>query len=98
MTNVRNRIAYISFDNMLAPKGAATHIQAFVQALARGFGALDLVTVGTGINEIPPVERWPGVLHHELPAMGKSLIDRVLCFQLFLSRWLENRSFEVIHF
>jgi glycosyltransferase involved in cell wall biosynthesis len=91
-------IAYISFDNVPAPKGAATHIQAFVQALARRFASVDLVTVGTGSTEAPPVERWPGVIHYELPAMGKSLIDRVLCFQLFLSRWLENRSFQAIHF
>jgi glycosyltransferase involved in cell wall biosynthesis len=98
MIDVWNRIAYVSFDTVPAPKGAATHIQAFVQALARRFGTLDLVTVGTGITTPPPVERWPGVVHHELPAMGKSLIDRVLCFQLFLSRWLENRQFEAVHF
>jgi glycosyltransferase involved in cell wall biosynthesis len=98
MINVRSGIVYISFDSVPAPKGAATHIQAFVQGLARHFGELDLVTVGTGATGTPPLERWPGVLHHELPAMGKSLIDRVLCFRLFLSRWLENRSFEAVHF
>lgn len=98
MINMRSRIAYVSFDNVPGPKGAATHIQAFVQALARHFGTLDLVTVGTGALETPPVERWPGVLHHRLPALGKSLIDRVLCFRLFLSRWLESRSYEAIQF
>jgi glycosyltransferase involved in cell wall biosynthesis len=94
---MRSAIAYISFDPVPAPKGAATHIQAFAQAIARRFGALDLVTVGSVLDS-PPIERWPGVMHHELPAMGKSLIDRVLCFQLFLSRWLQNRSFEAIQF
>jgi glycosyltransferase involved in cell wall biosynthesis len=95
---VQSRIAYISFDSVPAPKGASTHIQAFVQSLARRFGPLDLVTVGGSINEGAPVERWPGVMHHEMPAMGKSLIDRVLCFRLFLERWLATREFEVIHF
>jgi glycosyltransferase involved in cell wall biosynthesis len=98
MIDVRSGIAYISFDSVPAPKGAATHIQAFVQALACSFGSLDLVTVGLGIAETAPVERWPGVMHHELPAMGKSLVDRVLCFQLFLTRWLENRSLKAIQF
>ena len=98
MVHVSSRIAYVSFDNVLAPKGAATHIQAFVLALARRFGTIELVTVGTGMAEAPPVERWPGVLHYELPATGKSLIDRVLCFQVFLSRWLANRTFEAVHF
>jgi glycosyltransferase involved in cell wall biosynthesis len=98
MTNLPSGIAYIWFDCVPAPKGAATHIQAFVQTLACRFGSLDLVTVGTGITPSAPLERWPGVLHHELPAMGKSLVDRAICFQLFLSRWLENRQFVAVHF
>jgi glycosyltransferase involved in cell wall biosynthesis len=98
MVGMLSRIAYISFDTVPAPKGAATHIQAFVRGLARHFGAIDLVTVAPGTAETPPVERWPGVWHHELPAAGKSLIDRVLCFQLFLSRWLHHRSYEAVQF
>lgn len=93
-----SRIAYVSFDNVPAPKGASTHIQAFSQALAHRFGRLDLVTVASGIAETPAIERWPGVWHHVLPAAGKSLIDRVLCFQLFLKRWLENKTFDAVQF
>ena len=95
---MRSRIAYVSFDAVPAPKGAATHIQAFVQALARDLGPIDLVTVGAGPSEAPVVERWPGIFHYELPAMGKSLIDRVLCFRVFLLRWLAKREFEAIQF
>ena len=98
MTLVPNGIAYLSFDVVPSPKGASTHIQAFVQALARRFGPLDLVTIGPGLTVPPPIERWPGVLHHELPAMGKSLIDRVLCFRVFLQRWLSGRNYDVVHF
>jgi glycosyltransferase involved in cell wall biosynthesis len=98
MTLVPPGIAYISFDAVPSPKGASTHIQAFVQALAAQFGSIDLVTIGASLTAAPPVERWPGVLHYELPAMGKSLIDRVLCFRLFLERWLAGRSYEIVHF
>src|SRR4051812_20697128 len=98
MVRIHRRLAYISFDSVPSPKGASTHIQAFVRALANRFGSVDLVTVGSGSVETDVIERWPGVFHYELPAMGKSLIDRVLCFQLFLSRWLETWSFQVIHF
>lgn len=98
MIDMHNGIAYVSFDTVPAPKGAATHIQAFVQALARPFGRVDLVTIGAGNSSAPAIERWPGVWHHELPATGKSLIDRVLCFQLYLSHWLEKRSFAAVQF
>src|SRR5689334_10692632 len=94
----QNRVAYVSFDKVPAPKGAATHIESFAQALARGFGGLDLVTIAAGDAPAPPVERWPGVLHSELPAVGRSLIDRVLCFRHYLARWLEKRRYEAIQF
>src|ERR1043166_3015477 len=90
------RIAYVSFDNVPAPKGASTHIQAFTRVLAGAFGPVDLVTVGGA--ETGPVERWPGVLHYEMPGRGKSLVDRVICFGVFLSRWLEGRRYDAIHF
>ena len=38
-------VAYISFDVVPAPKGAAVHIAAFVQLLAQEFGTVHLVTV-----------------------------------------------------
>jgi glycosyltransferase involved in cell wall biosynthesis len=39
------RIVYASFDRFPSPKGAATHIEAFVAALGRAFGDVDLVTI-----------------------------------------------------
>jgi len=89
------RLAYISFDQVPAPKGAATHIEAFVRSLALEFGGVDLVTVG-GSSDV--CERWPGVTHWELPAIGGTLIDRVLSFGRLLSRWLAGRKYDVIHF
>lgn len=91
-------LAYLSFDAVPAPKGASTHIEAFTRALAGAFGAIELVTAGTGLIPPPRVERWPGVFHTELPALGVSLIDRVLCFRRFLEFWLRSRTFEAIQF
>src|SRR5579862_2238297 len=93
-----SRLAYVSFDTVPAPKGASTHIEAFARALAAAFGGIDLVTVSPGSEATPPVERWPGVVHTELPATGRSLIDRVLCFRHHLSRWMRPRSFDAIQF
>lgn len=92
------RIGYVSFDTVPAPKGAATHIGAFAKALAAAFGPIDLVTVGAGTAIGGPVERWPGVVHTELPALGATLIDRVLCFRRFLVHWLDGRCFEAVQF
>jgi glycosyltransferase involved in cell wall biosynthesis len=98
------RLAYISFDQVPAPKGASTHIEAFARGLAAEFGEVDLVTVSPSTSppepfgQIAPFERWPGVVHWEFPALGRSLIDRALCFGGFLTRWLRAREFTVIHF
>jgi glycosyltransferase involved in cell wall biosynthesis len=98
MTQAESRIAYLSFDAVPAPKGAATHIEAFARLLGEAFGGLELVTVAAGPDAIPPVERWPGVIHTALPATGPSLIDRVLCFRRGLESWLGSRRFQAIQF
>ena len=90
------RLAYISFDQVPAPKGASTHIEAFARGLAFEFGGVDLVTVGSALSG--PFERWPGVSHWELAAAGASLIDRALSFGRALSRWLDHRDYDVIQF
>ena len=91
-------LAYVSFDTVPAPKGAATHIQAFARTLARAFGGIDLVTVGDEADVCASNELWPGVVQTKLPALGATLIDRALCFRRFLARWLENRQFGAIQF
>ncbi len=92
------RIAYVSFDTVPAPKGASTHILAFARALGGAFGGVELVTVASGAESTTRTERWPGVFHTELPALGETLIDRVLCFRRFLAHWLASRRFEAIQF
>ena len=90
------RLAYIAFDTVPAPKGASTHIGAFARALAAHYGRIDLITAGPG--GVATVERWPGVFHTELPAPGVSLIDRILCFQAYLKRWLKNHPYSIVQF
>ncbi len=88
-------IAYLSFDIVPAPKGAAVHIAAFVRFLAAAIGPVALVTVaapgGTG------TVAWPGVHHVPLPATGATLIHRVMEFRRHLRHWLAGQRFGVIH-
>jgi glycosyltransferase involved in cell wall biosynthesis len=48
---VQDRILYASFDRFPSPKGAATHIDAFVRALGRKFGNVDLLTIPSEAHE-----------------------------------------------
>jgi glycosyltransferase involved in cell wall biosynthesis len=94
----QSRLAYISFDRVPAPKGAATHIAAFTRALARAFGSIELVTVSSEASGDSHVERWPGVFHTGLPGLGVSLIDRVMSFRCALDHWLAGRKFDIVQF
>ena len=90
------RIAYIAFDVVPAPKGAAIHIQAFTQGLSQHFGQLNLVTVSP-TEAIMTQELGPGITQTALPALGKTLIDRVLHFRRGLKDWLATQEiFDVI--
>ncbi|MEO1093699.1 MAG: glycosyltransferase family 4 protein [Cyanobacteria bacterium J06638_28] len=90
------KIAYISFDVVPAPKGAAIHIQAFAQALRQHFGQVQLVTVSPTPSVISQA-LTPAIGQTALPAVGKTLIDRVLSFRQALWEWLQGQFFEVIH-
>src|SRR5687767_10863392 len=91
------RIAYISFDIVPAPKGAAIHIQALVQALAAAFGEVQLVTISPKAGVIRYPQPWPGVHHIALPATGPTLIDRVMTFRKHLMEWWQGQFFDVVH-
>lgn len=93
----KQQIAYISFDVVPAPKGAAIHIAAFSQALAAAFGDIELVTVSPTAELIDKDEIFPQVQQTMLPAVGSNLISRVLYFQTLLRGWLQNRQFTAIH-
>jgi glycosyltransferase involved in cell wall biosynthesis len=93
------KLAYISFDVVPAPKGAAVHIAAFVEALAHTFGDIQLVTVSPtteAINKIGLKNSVRAIAHFALPALGTTLIDRVLYFRRELNNWLQGKHFDVI--
>src|SRR5271165_791087 len=95
------RLAYVAFDTVPAPKGASTHIAAFARALGARYGRIELITAGlitAGSGGGETVERWSGVFHTELPALGVSLIDRILCFQAYLNRWLSRHAYSIVQF
>ncbi|MGF1603363.1 MAG: glycosyltransferase family 4 protein [Thermosynechococcaceae cyanobacterium] len=89
-------IAYISFDIVPAPKGAAVHIEAFAKVIATQCGPLHLISVSPTADPISTLERWPQVHHTALPALGKTLLDRVLSFRRQLNQWLEGQRFRAI--
>lgn len=90
------QLAYISFDTVPAPKGAAVHIAAFTQALAQSFGSVDLVTVSSTREVIPEQETWAGVQHTALPAIGDTLINRVLHFRDRLGQWWQGQRYAAV--
>jgi len=91
-------IAYLSFDVVPSHKGAAVHIESFVRSLANRYAApnqpIELVTVAAAPNA--PTVSWPNVNHTVLPAVGKTLIDRVIHFRKHLHSWLQGKRFETI--
>jgi len=93
----QQKIAYISFDIVPAPKGAAIHITAFSRALAAAFNGIQLVTVSPTVERIDAQELYPQVMQTMLPACGDNLIQRILHFRYWLKLWLQNKEFEAIH-
>jgi glycosyltransferase involved in cell wall biosynthesis len=91
------RLAYISFDTVPAPKGAAIHIVAFARNLASAFGEIQLVTVSPNSEVTDSQDFSPGVVQTTLPAVGDTLIHRVLYFRAMLESWWKGRQFDVIH-
>jgi glycosyltransferase involved in cell wall biosynthesis len=90
-------LAYLSFDTVPAPKGAAIHILAFARVLARAFGSVELITVSPDSGgETRQLEG--GIVQTTLPAVGKNFLDRVLNFRENLRRHLARKSYDVIHF
>ncbi len=88
-------LIYISFDRFPAPKGAATHISAFADALGAEFGDLELVTLPGREGFTMPEMR--GVRHFELPAQGANIITRAMAFRAELGRWWSGRKVDVVH-
>ena len=90
-----DQIIYISFDRFPAPKGAATHISYFTEALGKEFGSVELVTLMGHQDFDNP--KLSGVTHHPLPAIGENMITRAIAFRAELGLWWKQRNPKVIH-
>lgn len=106
---MHTRIVYCSFDRFPSPKGAATHIEAFVSALGEELGPVDLVTLPHGFSEAEddslnsqPKWKAAGVTHYQLESNGADLFDRASRFRRNLDRWWASRFAghrpDVVHF
>ncbi len=98
-----HNVVYTSFDRFPAPKGAATHISAFVKVLVEEQGELDLVTASPERNHFPTTsmrrlgaDRFQ-IRHTELPTLGQSLTERVLGFRTQLRYWWGARKPKFAH-
>lgn len=90
----KTKLAYIFCDVVPAPKGAVTHIAAFVQEIVVNYGDIQLVTISPTTEATST--HSPGVIHSTLQALGDTLINRVLHFRRQLTAWLQGRRFEVV--
>lgn len=90
------RIAYIAFDTVPAPKGAAIHITAFAVALATTFNNIQLLTVSPTADSRDSCEISPQFMQTMLPAIGDNLITRILHFRRLLKTWLQGQRFDVV--
>ena len=96
--SMNERLAYVSFDRVPSPKGAAIHIREFVRSLGRRLGGVDLVTPSAEARTIEADrDRWPGVDHYQLPADGRDLIQRVMNFRRALAQFFRERR-RLVHF
>ena len=86
---------YASFDPFPAAKGAATHIAAFLHALAPARGPWTLLTVEPSPDSRAVLPLPANVDHVPLASPGKTLIDRVLAFRRELLRWWGPRRAQV---
>jgi len=85
-------IIYASFDRFPAPKGAAVHIRAFVEALGAAFGHVELVALrDSGAAPAGPLALAEGLTFHPLESRGKDLVAQALSFRAHLAEWWRGR-------
>ncbi|QSQ21839.1 glycosyltransferase family 4 protein [Pyxidicoccus parkwayensis] len=85
-------IIYASFDRFPAPKGAAVHIRAFVEALGAAFGGVDLLALRDGSTvSTGPLALAEGVTYHPMEARGRDLVAQALSFRAHLAGWWRGR-------
>ncbi|MEM7232782.1 MAG: glycosyltransferase family 4 protein [Planctomycetota bacterium] len=90
----KSQVVYLSFDRFPSPKGAAVHIREFTRTLGQHFhSGVELVTPNSSPEFVPQADPFVrgDVAHYELPARGRTLIDRVLAFRRQILRFWGER-------
>lgn len=88
------RVLYVSFDVVPAPKGASTHILAFVRALSQRH-EVTLLTLPSA--ELGPVT-LPGVRHLSVDVAEPNFLRRAVAFSDAVEAHLEENRYDVVHF
>ncbi len=89
----RPRLLYICFDAVPSPKGASTHVSAFVRVLAEHYDVTLL--------SLPPFSGFEVNLpvHHIIfPGSEENYLERALDFQEFIWDHLEVERYDFIHY
>ena len=92
----KTNILYTTFDEVPAPKGASTHVLAFVKRLGQRFGNVALVTPAA--SDSAPETILPGVTQLRLGVPGDNPVERARIFREKLKRVLRRQLFQVVHF
>ena len=102
------KILYVSFDQVPAPKGASTHILAFVEALGEQYSDVkpsendvptgNVVLVTPSARDVPVRQLLPGVRQLQIGCSDDNPLGRVKIFQKKLCKLLEDQPFDLIHF
>ena len=92
----KTNILYTTFDEVPAPKGASTHVLAFVERLGKSFGNVALVTPAA--SDCSPEMILPGVTQLGLGVPGDNPVERTRVFREKLKRVLRRQLFQVVHF
>ena len=92
----KTNILYTTFDEVPAPKGASTHVLAFVKRLGEVFGNVALVTPAAADGDAEVI--LPGVTQLRLGVPGSNPIERARIFREKLKRVLRQQLFHVAHF
>ena len=92
----KTNILYTTFDEIPAPKGASTHVLAFVERLGQSFGNVALVTPAA--LDGSPEMILPGVTQLRLGVPGENPVERARVFREKLKHVLRRQLFQVVHF
>ncbi len=90
------KVLYASFDVVPAPKGAATHIARFTEALVARFGDVDLMTLGPSPSR--PESRFYGARHLRVCPPSTHYLDQALHFRSAVDEQLRAQHYDIAHF